>query len=63
MGRSLFKLGFPAGYVADIVQALEVLVELGHAKDPRLHTAIDLVLSEQDGQGRWGNEYPYRGKT
>ena len=57
-----FKLGFPSGYVADMLQNLEVLVELGHGKDPRLHAAIDLVLSKQDAHGRWRNEYPYRGK-
>lgn len=59
---SWFKIGFPSGYVADVLQNLEVLVELGHAKDPRLANAIDLVLSKQDGLGRWRNEYPYRGK-
>jgi hypothetical protein len=39
-----------------------VLAELGHAKDPRLSRAIDLVLSKQDAEGRWTNEYAYRGK-
>lgn len=28
---SWFKLGFPSGYVADVLQNLEVLAELGHA--------------------------------
>lgn len=58
-----FKLGFPSGYVADVLQNLEALIELGHAKDPRLSNAIDLVLSKQDARGRWRNEYPYRRKT
>jgi hypothetical protein len=57
-----FKLGFPSGYVADVLQTLEVLVELGHGKDPRLQHAVEFVLSKQDRQGRWHNEYPYRGK-
>jgi hypothetical protein len=57
------KLGFPSGYVADVLQNLEVLAELGHGKDARLSNAIDLVLSKQDASGRWRNEYPYRGKT
>lgn len=39
-----------------------MLTELGHARDPRLSRAIDLVLSKQDERGRWTNEYPYRGK-
>lgn len=57
-----FKLGFPSGYVADVLQNLEVLCELGHARDPRLRNATDLVLSKQDQSGRWRNEYAYRGK-
>jgi hypothetical protein len=57
-----FKLGFPSGYVADVLQVLEVLSELGHAREPRLSNALELVLSKQDEQGRWRNEYPYRGK-
>ncbi|HEX9122069.1 MAG TPA: prenyltransferase/squalene oxidase repeat-containing protein [Actinomycetota bacterium] len=60
---SWFKLGFPSGYVADVLQNLEVLVELGRANDPRLSKALDLVLSKQDGRGRWRNEYAYNGKT
>lgn len=59
---SWFKLGFPSGYVADVLQNLEVLTELGHAKDARLANAIDLVLSKQDREGRWRNEHAYRGK-
>ncbi len=60
---SWFKLGFPSGYVADVLQNLEVLCELGSAKDPRLAGAIDLVLSKQDAHGRWKNRYAYNGKT
>lgn len=59
---SWFKLGFPSGYVADVLQNLEVLAELGHAKDARLGNAVDLVLSKQDARGRWRNEHGYRGK-
>ena len=54
-----FKFGFPSGYVADVLQNLEVLVELGHGKDPKLAGAIDLVLSKQDDRGRWRNELAY----
>jgi len=60
---SWFKLGFPSGYVADVLENLEVLTELGHAKDPRLGSAIDLVLSRQDAHGRWKNQHAYNGKT
>jgi hypothetical protein len=58
-----FKFGFPSGYVADMLQNLEVLADLGHARSPRLSHAIDLVLSRQDALGRWKNEHAYEGKT
>jgi hypothetical protein len=57
-----FKAGFPAGYVTDVLQNLEVLAELGHAKDPRLGNALRWVEAQQD-QGRWINRYAYNGKT
>jgi hypothetical protein len=60
---SWFKFGFPSGYVADVLQNLEVLCELGFAKDERLRSGIDLMLSKQDANGRWRNEYAYHGKT
>jgi hypothetical protein len=60
---SWFKLGFPSGYVADVLQILEVLAELGHARDPRLERAVAWVASRQDAQGRWANRYAYQGKT
>jgi hypothetical protein len=60
---SWFRLGFPSGYVTDILQTLEVLVELGYGQDPRLGHAVDWLLAKQDDQGRWRNEYAYNGKT
>ena len=61
---SWFKLGFPSGYVADVLQNLEVLVALGYGRDSRLAPALDWVLSKQDNAtGRWRNEYAYNGKT
>jgi hypothetical protein len=60
---SWFKLGFPSGYVADVLQNLEVLTELGRARDPRLANAIEWLLAKQDAHGRWTNEYAYNGKT
>lgn len=61
--QSWFKLGFPLGYVADILQNLTVLCELGFAKDPRLQPAIAWLLGKQDQLGRWRNQYAYNGKT
>ncbi|HET9495584.1 MAG TPA: nitrogen fixation protein NifH [Chloroflexia bacterium] len=60
---SWFKPGFPSGYVADVLQNLQVLCELGYAHDERLRPAVEWLLSRQDGQGRWKNEYAYNGKT
>lgn len=60
---SWFKLGFPCGYVTDVLQNLQVLAELGHAGDPRLAHAVEWVLQQQDAQGRWRNRYAYNGKT
>jgi hypothetical protein len=56
------RFGFPSGYVADALQGLEVLVELGRGTDPRLAATVQLLLGKQDRQGRWRNEYGYRGK-
>ena len=61
--QSWFKLGFPLGYVTDVLQTLEVLCELGLANDPRLQPAVKWLLSKQDRQGRWRNQYAYSGKT
>jgi hypothetical protein len=60
---SWFKLGFPSGYVADVLQVLEALAEFGHARDERLAAAYDWLLTQQDADGRWANRYAYRGKT
>ncbi len=59
---SWFRLGFPSGYVTDILQVLEALVEAGAAGDPRLANAVAWVLAQQDAHGRWANRYPYAGK-
>ena len=40
-------------YVADVLQNLEVLAELGQARDPRLSNAIEWLLVKQDARGRW----------
>lgn len=61
--RSWFKLGFPSGYVADVLQDLEALVEVGHGRDPRLRHAIDWLLARRTAPARWKNEYAYNGKT
>jgi len=62
ISSSWWKLGFPSGYVADVLQNLEVLVELGHGRDKTLKPAIEWLLSKQDATGRWKNQYSYSGK-
>jgi hypothetical protein len=62
ISRAWFQLGFPSGYVADVLQVAEVLVELGRGDAGRLRGVVDLVLRKQDGDGRLRNEHPYRGK-
>lgn len=63
VSSSWFKLGFPSGYVADVLQNVEVLVELGHGNDPRLQNALEWLLTKQNAQGRWKNEYAYNSKV
>jgi hypothetical protein len=46
-----------------VLQNLEVLAELGRARDARLSHAVDWLLAKQDARGRWPNEYAYGGKT
>lgn len=60
---SWFKLGFPLGYVADLLQNLTVLSELGFAKDARLQGAVEWLLGQQEPSGRWRNQSAYHGKT
>jgi hypothetical protein len=59
---SWFKLGFPSGYVADVLQVLEALCAAGVADDPRMDNAVAWLLAQQDGAGRWANRYTYEGK-
>lgn len=59
---SWFKLGFPSGYVADVLQVLEALCEAGAAGDPRLRHSVEWLLEQQDERGRWANRYAYQGK-
>ena len=60
---SWFKLGFPSGYVSDVLQTIEVLCELGHAHDPRLRRAVEWIEAHQRPEGGWLNQYAYNGKT
>ena len=61
--QSWFKLGFPLGYVGDVLQTLEALCDAGAAADPRLDRAVDWVLAKQNPDGGWANSHSYSGKT
>jgi hypothetical protein len=61
--RSWWKFGFPVFYVTDILQIAEALVKLGYGHNPRLARTLEFIRSRQDEQGRWLQEYEYRGKT
>src|SRR2546421_2954702 len=58
-----FKLGFPLGYSADLLENLTVLCELGFAKDARLEGAVEWLLGQQEPSGRWRNKSASKGKT
>lgn len=59
---SWFRLGFPSGYVTDVLQVMEAVCDAGAGADPRLDRAVAWLLAQQDGRGRWVNRYAYVGK-
>jgi len=50
------RFGFPPAGTADLLEAVEALVEASHGGDPRLAYALDLVRCKQDRNGRWALE-------
>lgn len=46
------KFGFPLMYQTDVLEILDILLGLG-IKDSRMDEALNLVISKQDGMGRW----------
>ncbi len=57
-----FKLAFPLGYTADVLQVLEALCAAGAAADTRLDPALEWLLAQRDASGRWVNRNAYHGK-
>lgn len=53
--------GFPLMYQTDALEVLGILTKLGY-KDERMQEAVDLVVSKQDGLGRWKLENTYNGR-
>lgn len=60
---SWFKLGFPSGYVSNVLEVLEALTELDRIEEPRLGHALDWLVDQQRPDGRWLNRYAYNHKT
>lgn len=61
--RSWQKFGFPVFYVADILQNVEALVNLGYASHPKVSKAIEFILNKKDKDDRWNLNYNYNDKT
>jgi len=55
------KLGFPLIWKTDSLEMLEILTRLGY-RDKRMQEALDLLISKQDGQGKWKLESTFNGR-
>jgi hypothetical protein len=58
---SWLKFSFPLMYQTDALELLDILTALGY-RDPRMQEAIDVVVSEQDDDGRWTLERTFNGR-
>lgn len=56
------RFAFPTWWHYDVLRGLEYLRRAGVAPDERVAEAIELVVSKQDGDGRWPLETRYPGK-
>ena len=48
-----FNFYYPSGYWSDILEVTSLLVDLGHAHDPFLYNAIEVILQKQNESGKW----------
>lgn len=48
-----FKLGFPLGYRADLLEAMLALVQAGYAGHPYVQAGVEWLLAKRDIHGRW----------
>lgn len=55
------RLGFPTMWDTDALEMADILLRLGN-RDPRLHEAVELIVSRQDKQGRWALENTFNGR-
>jgi hypothetical protein len=52
------NFNFPTLWKTDALEMLGLMVKLGY-RDTRMQDALDLLVSKQDGQGRWLMEKSY----
>jgi hypothetical protein len=51
------RFGFPLGYTSDLLEALEVLGQLGAERTPQITRALHVVRGKMGPLGRWSLEY------
>jgi hypothetical protein len=56
--RFWLNFSFPTLWKTDALEMLSLMVKLGY-RDTRMQDAFDLLISKQDGQGRWQMEKSY----
>lgn len=55
------RFSFPTMCYTDVLEVTGVLVKLGY-RDERMQEAIDVIVSKQDGDGRWAQEDTFGGR-
>jgi hypothetical protein len=53
VSKRWFKLGFPLGYRADVLEAMLALVQAGYADHPYVQAGVEWLLAKRDIHGRW----------
>jgi hypothetical protein len=56
VSRLWFKLGFPLGYQADLLEAMAALAQAGRGDHPYVQAGAEWLLAKQDQSGRWALE-------
>jgi hypothetical protein len=57
VSENWFKLGFPLGYRADVLEAMTVLAEAGYGYHETVQAGVEWLLAKRDEEGRWGLEH------
>ncbi|KRE30581.1 hypothetical protein [Agromyces sp. Soil535] len=57
------NLMFPPYWLYDVLRALDYFRGAGDRPDPRIADAVDLVLAERAGDGRWAAGVPWHGEV